>query len=51
MVDNDDELLNEKQSLVVAISFLTEVDLCGKKREREKIYSVSNNKYMYMCRP
>ena len=29
MVDNDDELLNEKQSLVV-ISFLTEVDLCGK---------------------
>ena len=34
MVDNDDELLNEKQSLVV-VSFLTEVDLCGKKRERE----------------
>ena len=36
MVDNDDELLNEKQSLV-AISFLTEVDLYGKKRERERI--------------
>ena len=38
MVDNDDELLNEKQSLVV-VSFLTEVDLCGKKREREKTFS------------